>query len=306
MPISVTCPCGKKLNAPDTLAGKRAKCPVCKELVEIPEPLEVIEDEIEFIDDAEVIDEVPLPKPRAARPKSRAQQIGEHDSEPEDRSDATEQTALDRKLSGDTQASNPGNVKVDVLFTFLNYPTGTLVMVAIACVLLGLGAWFFMGPNGGKSGSGFLALGVGTLGICAWGWYTFSRNMIYGCANPGVVVDAEKGLVAGITDLDCGIGKEHWVVKITWHPLSKMTGGPAQDGMRVGTVATYMGDPSKGHWETFEPWVVNFITRDKKRVKKVLSTFSARDWALLNEGFREVPTPYKPGQWRVLEDLDEQ
>ena len=59
MPISVTCPCGKKLNAPDTLAGKRAKCPVCKELVEIPEPLEVIEDEIEFIDDAEVIAEVP-------------------------------------------------------------------------------------------------------------------------------------------------------------------------------------------------------------------------------------------------------
>ena len=107
MPISVTCPCGKKLTAPDTLAGKRAKCPACKELVKIPEPLEVIEDEIEFIDDVEVIDEVPLPKPRVAGPKSRAQKIEEYDSEPEDVSDAPGQTALDRKLSGDTQASNP-------------------------------------------------------------------------------------------------------------------------------------------------------------------------------------------------------
>ncbi|MFM8931173.1 MAG: M48 family metalloprotease, partial [Gemmataceae bacterium] len=51
MPISVTCSCGKKLNAPDTLAGKRAKCPACQTLVLIPEPLEVIEDEVDFIEE---------------------------------------------------------------------------------------------------------------------------------------------------------------------------------------------------------------------------------------------------------------
>ncbi len=306
MPISVTCPCGKKLNAPDTLAGKKAKCPACKQMLTVPEPLEVIEDEIEFIDDAEVVDEVPLPKARAARPKTRAQKIEEHADEAEGRSDAPEQTAIDRKLSGDTQASNPGNVKVDYLFAFLNYPTGTLVMVAIGLVLLGLGAWNFMTPNAGKSGAGFVGVGIGTFVLCAWGWYMFSRTMIYGCANPGLVVDADQGLVAVITDLDCGIGEEHWVIKITKQPLSKMTGGPAQDGMRVGTVAGYAGDPNKGHWDTFEPWPVNCLTRDKKRIKKVLSTFSARDWALLNEGLKEVPTPYKPGQWRVLEDLDQE
>lgn len=306
MPISVTCPCGKKLNAPDTFAGKKAKCPVCKQMLMVPEPLEVIEEEIEFIDDAEEIDEVPLPKAKVARPKTRAEKIEENAEEPESRSDAPEQTAFDRKLSGDTQASNPGNVKVDFWFSFQNYPTGTLVMVAIGLVLLGLGAWNFMTPNGGKSGAGFVAVGIGAFGLCAWGWYMFSRTMIYGCANPGVVVDVDQGLVAVITDLDCGIGEEHWVIKITKHPLSKMTGGPGQDGMRLGTVAGYAGDPNKGHWDTFEPWVVNCLTRDKKRVKKVLSTFSARDWALLNEGLKEVPTPYKAGQWRVLEDMEEE
>jgi hypothetical protein len=49
MPIPVTCACGKKLNAPDTLAGKRAKCPTCQKLVLIPEPLELFEDEVELL-----------------------------------------------------------------------------------------------------------------------------------------------------------------------------------------------------------------------------------------------------------------
>lgn len=38
MPISVLCPkCGKKLNAPDTASGKRAKCPACGQIMQIPE-----------------------------------------------------------------------------------------------------------------------------------------------------------------------------------------------------------------------------------------------------------------------------
>ncbi len=36
MPILVKCACGKSLNAPDTLAGKRAKCPGCGQPVQIP------------------------------------------------------------------------------------------------------------------------------------------------------------------------------------------------------------------------------------------------------------------------------
>ena len=36
MPIRVTCTCGKSLNAPDTLAGKKAKCPGCGRVLSIP------------------------------------------------------------------------------------------------------------------------------------------------------------------------------------------------------------------------------------------------------------------------------
>lgn len=48
MPIQVTCSaCHSSFNAPDSAAGKRAKCPKCGGVIEIPQPVAVaIEDEI--------------------------------------------------------------------------------------------------------------------------------------------------------------------------------------------------------------------------------------------------------------------
>ncbi len=71
MPISITCQCGKKLKAPDKLAGKKVKCPACQHLLTVPESLEVIEDEIDYIDDTDGgHEEVGNPRSRAINPRS--------------------------------------------------------------------------------------------------------------------------------------------------------------------------------------------------------------------------------------------
>ena len=71
MPISITCQCGKKLKAPDTLAGKKVKCPACQQLLTVSESLEVIEDGIDCIDDTEgVHEDVAKPRARAINPGS--------------------------------------------------------------------------------------------------------------------------------------------------------------------------------------------------------------------------------------------
>lgn len=36
MPIRVECDCGKSLNVPDKLAGKKGKCPACGAVLNIP------------------------------------------------------------------------------------------------------------------------------------------------------------------------------------------------------------------------------------------------------------------------------
>jgi len=57
MPISVTCPCGKKLKAPDELAGRVAKCPKCGANLDIP---------VEFAVPVLEAEPEPEPEPQAA------------------------------------------------------------------------------------------------------------------------------------------------------------------------------------------------------------------------------------------------
>ena len=59
MPITVSCPCGKKLRVADEHAGKRVKCPACQAVSTVPAP----EPEPEF--------EIVEPAPNAGRATSR-------------------------------------------------------------------------------------------------------------------------------------------------------------------------------------------------------------------------------------------
>jgi hypothetical protein len=72
MPIPVECPgCGAHLNAPDSGAGKKVRCPKpnCGELIPVPAPL--------VAEEIEVVDATPIPPPR--RPRRR------RDNDEEDR-----------------------------------------------------------------------------------------------------------------------------------------------------------------------------------------------------------------------------
>lgn len=66
MPIPVSCPnCSARINAPDSAAGKRAKCPKCGGVIPIP----AAEPEVEVVDDDfEVVDDEPAPK-KKPRPR---------------------------------------------------------------------------------------------------------------------------------------------------------------------------------------------------------------------------------------------
>ncbi len=86
MPISVVCPhCTAKLNAPDTAAGKRVKCPKCQKPIPVPEEY-VVEEEQDYV----VEEEAPLPVAKAAKsarmpiPKSKRSLVEDEDDEDDD------------------------------------------------------------------------------------------------------------------------------------------------------------------------------------------------------------------------------
>jgi TM2 domain-containing membrane protein YozV/phage FluMu protein Com len=65
MPIEFRChQCNKKLRVADTHAGKRAKCPSCQTILNVPQPEPVAEEDDEF----ELEDPVPHPFTSPARP----------------------------------------------------------------------------------------------------------------------------------------------------------------------------------------------------------------------------------------------
>jgi hypothetical protein len=60
MPIIFACTCGKTLRVPDVHAGRRAKCPACNAVVNIPAP----GPDFEIIEDAQK----PVPRSSSKRP----------------------------------------------------------------------------------------------------------------------------------------------------------------------------------------------------------------------------------------------
>ena len=75
MAITVRCPaCGKRLQAPDSAAGKRAKCPQCSKILKVPEPIQ---------DAEEVPLEAPPPlAPQPAAPRDLSDLLDEADEYP--------------------------------------------------------------------------------------------------------------------------------------------------------------------------------------------------------------------------------
>jgi phage FluMu protein Com len=60
MPITISCPCGKKLRVADEHAGKRVKCPACQAISTVPVP------------DPEPVFEIVEPAPKPAAPQRPA------------------------------------------------------------------------------------------------------------------------------------------------------------------------------------------------------------------------------------------
>ncbi len=65
MPIQLKCVCGKTLIVPDSAAGKKARCPKCKALNDVPDEEEAA---VEMIEEDEEVEERREPKPPAPAP----------------------------------------------------------------------------------------------------------------------------------------------------------------------------------------------------------------------------------------------
>jgi hypothetical protein len=136
MSISVLCPnCGAKLNAPDSTAGKKVKCPKCQTAMLVPEAL--------LEADYEVVDDPQPPKKPAVKAKVKADvELDEDDDRPRKkrRQDDDEDDDQPRKKKRRKQDDDePG------FFTPRNIVGGVLLLI-----LLGVAGYVFYDRYGKK------------------------------------------------------------------------------------------------------------------------------------------------------------
>ena len=124
----------------------------------------------------------------------------------------------------------------------------------------------------------------------------------FGCLNPTIVINKEKGLIATFTNLT-SIGDEITpVVKISKEPLGLIKSIKVVNGQKLPTVALYTRnteDEFATAWTDFTPKVANCFTDDLTICNELLSRLSSNSWKCLDLGLAQVYDKEQEGLYYV-------
>lgn len=194
-------------------------------------------------------------------------------------------------LDNNSQASNPGKLRVNVLHWYSNYPLWPTIWLVPFVLSLGLAVVVHA------------VFWVPTILLGAMNWLYWQRvreHFRCGCALPGVVVSVDPMLIAVYTDLTMGHGS-YPAIKIIEKSLATINGVEPKPGITLPLVALYHQNPTHDipHWANFDPRPVQCATKNVSQIKRILSTFDSDDWAEFRRDLAQVPRPYEPGLYMI-------
>ncbi|HHI79359.1 MAG TPA: DUF3239 domain-containing protein [Planctomycetes bacterium] len=198
-----------------------------------------------------------------------------------------------RDIRNFTQASNPGRLKISILRYWRNYPKWPTIW-ALLLLLSILAAW--------KIHWTLWILAGLLLALNLLYWSTVKKHFRLGCINPAKVVSLDPMRIAVATDLSQG-GGIYPSIFILEKSVTRICGRPPELGMRLATISMYQPyfDEERPYWETFDPLLVDLVTGDLDKIQSILDSIPGKEWEELETWLAQVPTPYKPGLFRLWE-----
>jgi hypothetical protein len=279
--ISVVCPhCGARAKAPAHYVGRRVKCAAatCGQSFVVPPadaptepaPSSTTADNA-YLAGSEIHERVPVANP-----------------------------------TGETFASNPGQVPFNLLRYWRHKPLGILLgggfAVVTLVVWLALVASGHSGAIPTKDGgeTPIWLFGLAALATTAYFGWLESRKFRSGDANPGIVVSLNPTLIAVATDLTQGEG-EFPAVKILKINMTTQAGRPLAVGMVVPTVAVYASAPNSGagHWGDFYPQPAEYATADPQVLERLIDSFPRWQLDFLRAAIKTIKQPFAPGLYAM-------
>ncbi|HEX8550618.1 MAG TPA: DUF3239 domain-containing protein [Abditibacteriaceae bacterium] len=199
--------------------------------------------------------------------------------------DSASPDSFPRSLTVDnnTQASNPGGVRVRWMQFFRAFPQPSRGTALALIVLLNLALrvhWIFWVPF------------VLTTLASVWALVRVRDHFRHGNLLPAVVVSQQPPRIAALTDLSKGIGQFN-AVKIVEQPLAVCDLHNAPVGTRTAVIALYTGDNNDvlPHWVDFDPVLINAATRDERVRNAALTRLEESDFEELERALQTLPEP---------------
>jgi phage FluMu protein Com len=164
MPIKFACICGQKIQVEDRFAGKRIKCPRCKDMQLIPQADDPEEEE-------EQIPAKPVQEAKSGKKVAKPPSEHEDDEEDEDQKESTSKGKKKKKKDKEPTAPLIGYIPTSGAVVTLVRCVGWLFLVTGVAVLVllmsGFRLAFFSSMGGGLASllNALISLGVLTLGM---------------------------------------------------------------------------------------------------------------------------------------------
>lgn len=121
-------------------------------------------------------------------------------------------------------------------------------------------------------------------------WISANEHFKFGCVNPAIVLNKEKGLVAVFTNLTNSGNDPTSVIKIYEEKL-QLIQEKVSNGQRICTVAVYYRNPKQADakaWIDFDPKVPDCFTNDSVVCTQIMNRLSANSWKCLEIGLTQL------------------
>ncbi len=133
-------------------------------------------------------------------------------------------------------------------------------------------------------------------------WIHLNEHFQFGCANPALIINKQKGIYAAYTDLTNDGGTSTPVIKIVQlknNLIKKLDLNDLDKSVSVAMYYQKLEEMNSRAWNDFNPLLPELFTKDKSSCQKLKEKIKDEAWKCLDIGLSQIENKELPGLYHV-------